>query len=136
MLPLINNAISWALFGLIWVSQIVTYPGFQDIGKNAFQAYHQNYMTAITYVVMPLMLSELALSAWLTWQSNFSWSYLFPLLIVAGIWASTFFIQVPLHNALVEGKDTVAIRQLVNSNWIRTIAWTLKAVWLTWFLVK
>ena len=46
--------------------------------------------------------------------------------LVAIIWASTALIQVPCHAKLVEGFDARAHRRLVDTNWIRTIAWTLR----------
>ena len=79
---------------------------------------------------MPLMLMELGLSAWLFWVE---WiNYLTPLILVVLIWASTYFIQIPQHNKLGEGKDVEVIQELVNKNWIRTVLWTLKGAWLLW----
>ena len=136
MIPYINLTATWALFGLIWVTQIVTYPGFMDVGVDSFKVYHQNYMGAITLVVMPLMLTELGVGCWLVWHNHFHWEWLIPLILVGIIWASTFFLQVPMHETLVKGKDTDVIHSLVQTNWIRTIAWTLKAAWLTHFIMR
>ena len=46
------------------------------------------------------------------------------LLLLAVIWLSTGLVQVPLHRLLGKGRDGAAIRRLVTSNWLRTIAWT------------
>jgi hypothetical protein len=50
------------------------------------------------------------------------------------IWASTFLLQVPMHRKLGVGFDAEAWRFLVRSNWVRTLAWSLRAglatVWL------
>jgi hypothetical protein len=35
------------------------------------------------------------------------------------------------HKHLQSGKDENSIRRLVNTNWIRTIAWSMKAVAVT-----
>jgi hypothetical protein len=48
--------------------------------------------------------------------------------LLAGIWASTFLLQVPCHLRLSAGWDAATHRFLVDSNWIRTIAWTLRLV--------
>ena len=48
--------------------------------------------------------------------------------LVAVIWLSTAFIQVPCHNRLVDGFDEEAHSRLVGSNWIRTVAWTIRGV--------
>ena len=47
-----------------------------------------------------------------------------------GLWGSTFFIQVPLHNALSQAFDPKNHARLVQTNWIRTIIWSLRALLL------
>jgi hypothetical protein len=56
--------------------------------------------------------------------------------LVALIWLSTALIQVPCHEKLVKGFDPAAYKWLVNSNWIRTIAWTARGGLVTWMLVR
>jgi hypothetical protein len=59
--------------------------------------------------------------------------------LILAIWLSTFFLQVPLHERLAQGFDAETHRSLVNTNWIRTAAWTLRAVlvlWLLWLALK
>jgi hypothetical protein len=48
------------------------------------------------------------------------------LTLLAGIWASTFFLQVPCHLKLSTGWDAATHRFLVQSNWIRTVLWTAR----------
>ena len=48
------------------------------------------------------------------------------LLVVA--WLSTAFLQVPCHSKLNIAFDADVHRRLVNSNWIRTISWTLRGL--------
>jgi hypothetical protein len=48
--------------------------------------------------------------------------------LVILVWCSTFTFQVPIHKSLQVGKDTSKIRRLVATNWIRTFAWSIKAV--------
>ncbi len=126
----INLLVSWALFGLIWVVQLVLYPAFEFVDNQNFLAFHQHHTSAITLIVMPLMLAELGLCIYLTKQEYSI--YLGPLILVGLIWLSTFLIQVPIHNALGNGKDSFLIQKLVNTNWIRTILWTIKAIWVSY----
>jgi hypothetical protein len=49
------------------------------------------------------------------------------LVLTAVIWISTFAVQVPLHRKLTAGFDVQTHRVLVRSNWIRTVAWTMRA---------
>jgi hypothetical protein len=44
------------------------------------------------------------------------------------IWLSTALLQVPLHNLLARGLDREAVARLVQTNWIRTAAWSARAV--------
>jgi hypothetical protein len=125
-------AVSWALLSLIWIVQLVHYPSFQFIDANRFISFQHFHMQSITYVVAPLMFLELGVTIWLCYQHQFGWVYVLLLAIVLLVWASTFFIQVPLHNGLMGGKDEGLIRRLVNTNWIRTALWSLKAMIVSW----
>ncbi len=51
--------------------------------------------------------------------------------LVVLIWLSTFTLQVPIHKKLQSGKDKTLIRRLLKTNWIRTVAWSMKAVAVT-----
>jgi len=42
--------------------------------------------------------------------------------------ASTALVQVPLHSRLAREHDREVARRLVTSNWVRTIAWTLRGL--------
>ena len=132
----LNLIFAWALFGLIWVIQLVHYPSFSYIAEKDFLVFHQHHTTSITMIVMPLMLAELALSGYLAMQQKWDMTYLVPFILVLLIWASTFFIQIPLHNQLDAGKDLKVIQKLVNSNWIRTLLWTIKAVLVSYYFLK
>lgn len=126
---LVEFGVSWALFGLIWTIQLSHYPAFRFIAEQQFLDFHQHHTRSITLIVMPLMLVELAIAGFLLYQ--YGWSELIPLMLVLLIWASTFFIQIPLHHQLGEGKNLALIEKLVTTNWIRTILWTLKALWIS-----
>ena len=129
-------ATSWALFGLIWTIQLAHYPSFWFISENDFADFHQHHTSSITVVVMPLMLLELGLVSWQAYQTSWNWVWVIPLLLVLGIWASTFFIQIPLHGKLEITKDLQVIKQLVQTNWIRTLLWSFKAIWVSYFFLK
>ena len=44
------------------------------------------------------------------------------------IWISTAIIQMPLHDQLLKQSNPTAQQRLVNSNWIRTVAWSLRGL--------
>lgn len=130
------------LTGLIWTIQLVQYPFFSYFRDAEFTKYHTAYTFWITPAVAPLMLVELgtAILILLFPPSEINYNLLvFGLVLVVLIWLSTFFLQVPMHEKLSAGFDEKAWRSLVNTNWIRTFAWSLRGglmVYLLWRTVK
>lgn len=132
-------AATWALVGLIWTIQVLQYPIFAKVGESAFGGYHAAHSARITVIVLPLMLWELASAVLLVSAVAAPISTSIPLsarwlglALVAVIWISTFALQVPQHNLLSSGFDAVAHQRLVASNWIRTVAWTLRGGLVLW----
>ncbi|HKK89563.1 MAG TPA: hypothetical protein VJ917_12000 [Saprospiraceae bacterium] len=125
-LLIINLSVTATLFGLIWVVQLVHYPGFAFIDAHDFHTFHTLHTRNIGFFVAPLMVLELILAMALV--IIFSYGLLFwgHLILTLGLWGSTFFIQVPMHARLAHGKDKNVIRRLTLSNWIRTLLWTFK----------
>ncbi|GAB4510433.1 MAG: hypothetical protein OHK0046_07240 [Anaerolineae bacterium] len=126
---LLHMASTLLMVGIIWFIQIVHYPLFSRVGVEDFRVYEYHHTALITLVVMPLMLVELGtalllvvlpppgVSPLLTWAG---------LGLVIMIWVSTALLQVPQHAQLATGFDSEIHRALVASNWIRTIAWSLR----------
>jgi hypothetical protein len=136
---LIYLGLSAYLTGLIWTVQLGVYPAFRVANPDAFVSFHKRYTQLITVLVAPAMLIDLGLSTWWlieSWTGSYipSWiGYLQFFLSGVGL-VSTFFIQVPIHNALSRQWSETKASELVNTNWIRTFAWTLKLVLTLWAL--
>jgi len=129
-LTVIHLALSWGLLVLIWLVQIIIYPGFHRVPSENFRTYHDWYVKRITVVVLPLMIGEVAAVAlWLATAA--SMAALMAAVLVALVWAATFLLQVPIHRRLSKGKHTNLINRLVATNWIRTIAWSLECLLVT-----
>ena len=129
LIVLLNLTLSATLTGLIWTIQVVHYPGFLGVGTESFLAYQHHHMRTISYVVIPLMLVELVVALLLPSLDPFrsSWLAYTATGMVLIVWATTFFISSPLHSKLASaGYDASLIHQLVNTNWIRTIAWSVR----------
>ncbi|MBX3352565.1 MAG: hypothetical protein KF684_06485 [Phycisphaeraceae bacterium] len=122
-----------AMTGLIWFVQVVHYPLFQRVGEESFVAYESEHTRRTTLIVAPLMLAELSTATVLLVASCAEDSVRQSLattgiaLLIAA-WASTFFVQVPLHQRLIERYEMRDARRLVATNWVRTIAWTARGV--------
>ncbi len=128
-LLLLHAAATCALVGLIWTIQIVHYPLLDGVGADDFDAYHRRHTTAITWVVGPLMLTELGAAVLLLSAAPAGvapallWS---GLALVALLWAITAFVSVPLHQRLGSGFEAAVHRRLVQTNWFRTAGWTVR----------
>ena len=68
---------------------------------------------------------------WLAWSPHREFAGLplpwIGLAVLALIWVSTFAVQVPLHARLASGFDRAVWHRLVVTNWLRTLAWTVRA---------
>ena len=117
------------MFGLIWFVQVVHYPLMGWVGPEDAVAYENEHVRRTGFVVNPAMLLELVTTlmlpfidgvpAWLAWTG----------VVLLGVnWASTFLLQVPLHLRLCREFDPEAVDRLVRTNWIRTAAWSGRAV--------
>jgi len=74
---------------------------------------------------MPLMVGQLFLALYALYEELTVISVTRGILILL-IWILTFLIFVPIHNNIQVGKfDTLLLRKLVQSNWFRTLLWTL-----------
>ncbi len=126
LINLIELSISAALVGIIWIVQLVHYPSFHHYNEKDFRQSMKFHQDRISFIVLPLMISEIAISGWLTY-AHYSQLRFIGFLIVILIWTCTFTIQVPIHeNLLANGYDKSEVNKLVNSNWIRTFLWTIK----------
>ena len=126
---LLNISSTWFMVGLIWLIQIVHYPLFNLVGENEFQVYHKSHSVLITTLVGTVMIIELISSILLVVFPPKNVSLTIPIIgviLVFIIWASTAFLQIPQHNALANAYDLEAHNILVQTNWIRTIAWSMK----------
>ena len=118
---------TWFMVGVIWIVQVVHYPLMKQVGVDHYVTYQAAHMRRITWVVGPGMLVEVLTGVWLLYEnaSIFLWMGLGLLVL---IWLSTVFLQVPRHNQLLLKFDDEHHRLLVQTNWIRTLAWTVRGI--------
>ncbi|MBD3335043.1 MAG: hypothetical protein GF355_05965 [Candidatus Eisenbacteria bacterium] len=127
----VHLMVTTAMAGIVWFVQIVHYPLFTAYTRESFAAVATEHQRRTGWIVAPLMLLEAATAIWLALDAPATVGYLrrwVGLFLLLVIWASTFVVQVPLHHRLAGGFDDGALRGLTNSNWIRTIAWSLRAL--------
>lgn len=128
---LIHAATTWYMVGLIWFVQIVHYPLKNRVARDGYRDYQRSHERLTLWVVGPPMIAELAASAMLVWSPptgvSRAWTCIGAAL-VAIIWASTALLQVPAHRSLGGGFTDAAHRRLVLTNWLRTVAWSVRGV--------
>ena len=137
---LLSHAVAtWGMVAVIWFVQVVHYPLFAAVGLESFARYEALHTTRISFVVMPLMVAELAgAAAFALSPEPLAFATRaergLGLALVLGLWASTFLLSVPEHARLAGGFDADAHRRLVLTNWVRTVLWSLRGVLVTGWL--
>ena len=130
LILLTQFAATMFMVGLIWFVQIVHYPLYANVGREQFSEYEALHNRLTTWVVGPAMLIEMLtalifLKYFPDESTSLAW---IGLGLLAVIWVSTAALSVPAHDVLTAGFADDAWQKLVSTNWIRTIAWSLRGV--------
>lgn len=136
---LANMVATSYMTGVIWFVQIVHYPLFGSVGANQFVEYEQQHTALTTWVVAPPMLIEGGTAILLLWFRPAGvprWQAWAGVSLVVVLWMSTALIQVPCHETLSHSFDAVVYQRLVLSNWLRTVAWSVRALLAGWMALK
>lgn len=126
---------TWFMTGLIWFVQIVHYPLMQLVGREGFVDYSQRHQAKTSLVVGPLMLIEALTAVLLLAQDadlQRSWAFGASCVLLVVVWVATACLQMPLHRQLLAAYDEGHVRALVRTNWVRTLAWTGRALIVTY----
>lgn len=141
--PLLGQLLATGLMtGLIWFVQLVHYPLMDGWPHDDFGRWEEAHRDRTGPVVIPPMLAEGVTAVWLLVRRPRHVAAWMPWLgagLLAGIWASTFLLQVPCHLRLSAGWDAATHRFLVESNWIRTALWSARlglAVAMFWQFLR
>lgn len=132
-----HTLITAMMTGIIWFVQIAHYPLFPLAGGHNYPLYQRTHERGITRVVVPLMVLESVTAIVLVFRfpAGISRSLFYlTLALLAILWLSTFFLQVPQHRQLESGFDVDAWKILCRTNWVRTITWSLRA-WILFLIV-
>ncbi len=129
ILFVVNCVSTFYMVGLIWIVQCVNYPLFARVGIDQFSDFHQRHVGRVTAVVAgPMFLEAVTALLMLFYPRPGIPRNLLGLgmILIFVIWISTLILQVPLHNRLSRGFNAQAARRMVSTNWVRTVAWTLR----------
>jgi hypothetical protein len=135
---LLHLAATLFMVGVIWFVQVVHYPLMVYIGRAESAAYEQAHTRRTAWVVGPPMLIELATGMLLLWVRPAGVSLtqaLVGVALLAVVWGSTQFVQVPCHERLSRAFDPGVHRRLVSTNWARAAAWSLRGFLVVWMVI-
>ncbi len=127
----LNAAAALYMTGVIWLVQRVHYPLLRYVGPESFADYHHRHVAAIFPVVALPMLAEGVAAAWLAFQPPAGvsrWALWGGLACVLTAFGVTALVSIPCHDRLAQGFDGATLERLVQTNWLRTLAWTLHGI--------
>ena len=128
----VNLAATLFMTGVIWFVQLVHYPLFAYYRDDAF-AIHAN---RTAYVVALPMLVEAFTAVLLLIERPTSPALWMGFFLVGLIWLSTYFLQIPMHAKLESGFLPMAHERLVQTNWLRTAAWSARSGLMLWLVAN
>jgi hypothetical protein len=117
----------WFCVGLVWVVQVLVYPGFRGIDRSAWREHHDRHtrLMAVT-IVGPWAIQGVTTAVLFFWRPDGVPFWLAALAGVCGAAtvAVTVGLSVPCHRRLAVAYDDAVLDRLVRTNWYRTVAWT------------
>lgn len=124
--------------GMSWVLQLMHYPLYHEVGSGEFSRYIRlNNQRAVVPAILPA-LATAGVSLLMVWRRPSivpAAIAMTALLLNVAVLISTAIWQGRLHSRLVQaGKSEAAINLLVATNWIRTTAFSIQAIFAVWIV--
>lgn len=136
VLVIVQALLTWIMVGIIWFTQLIHYPLYEKV-KEGFVEYERAHMRRTAVVVGPIMFFEALVAIMLVTMAEgdlmarLATANLVALILV---WISTFLFQMGQHQKLTVRFSHKIFRNLLATNWIRTIFWTVKGAILFWMI--
>ena len=130
-LTAVHVAATWWLVGLIWTIQVVHYPSFDSIDRVGYTDFQDRHMQAMGRLIgFPWLVEGLCVLALFIFAPDNTTRVLAAVggLLEVVVIAVTITKSIPAHEALQNGYAADAHRMLVDTNWWRTVAWSLRGV--------
>lgn len=127
----IHVAATWLMLGLIWTVQLVHYPLMRHVAPASWGHFHRAHCQRITRIVAPAMLIELGTAVLLFLAPPPSvpmWTLVVGGGLLVAVWGTTAFVSVPLHDRMRDGFEAPCHARLVQTNWLRTAAWSGRGI--------
>lgn len=133
-----QSLFTFILTGIVWCIQVVNYPLLPMIDREKFCDFEKKYQRKTSFLLFPFIVLECFFAILLLIVAKEGMCRilafaLFALLLF--VWFSTFCLQIPQHAELAHGFSMKNIKRLIQTHWIRTVAWTLRSLILLWLLI-
>ncbi len=126
---LLNLVASWTMVGVIWFVQVVHYPLLAVVPVESATSVAVEHQRRTGWVVMIPMTVEGVTTLLLLGMVPDGGAWFVPWLAglpLAVALLATVLLSVPRHARMAANPDATVGRELVTTNWVRTIAWTLR----------
>ena len=126
-----NAASAWVMTGVIWFVQVVHYPLLAVVPVESARETAVAHQARTARVVMVPMVVEGASTLWLMFDRPGSvpwWLAWLGGVCVAVALLSTVLLSVPRHGRMASGPTATVGRELVLTNWPRTVAWSAHGI--------
>ncbi len=128
---LLNVVASWTMVGVIWFVQVVHYPLLAVVPVESAKAVAVEHQRRTGWVVMIPMTVEGVTTLLLLGMVPVGVAWFVPWLAgipLAVALLATVLLSVPRHARMASNPDATVGRELVTTNWVRTIGWSLRGV--------
>ena len=136
MIEVLKITVDFGILILIWLVQLVVYPGFRYYSSSDLLKWHGKYTVGISSIVAPLMLIQLVLHS-LSLNTNPAMLGWVSFVLLITCWIMTFGWAMPLHAQINHGNQVREnVLKLISMNKYRTIAWSVIFLisLIQWFL--
>jgi len=130
---LINLLSTILIAGILWFVQLVHYPLFNEIPAKNFINYGYYHSRKVSGIIKPLFIVDFTtlILLLILLGSNLSTNLMIvnvTIFIITIVLTQIIFI--PIHQKLSKSPNSQTISQLIRLNWIRTLIWSLKVVFM------
>ena len=135
---LLNTVASWTMVGVIWFVQVVHYPLLSVVPVESAASVAVEHQRRTGWVVMVPMTVEGVTTLLLLGMVPEGVAWFVPWLAgipLAVALLATVLLSVPRHARMAAKPDETVGQELVSTNWIRTIAWSVRGIMTAGMLI-